>query len=184
MEDLKPEWRLFCQEYIFDWNGTRAYQAAYPDAKYDSASVNATKLLRNAKIQSYIEEIQKDLEKQAGLSRLKVLGELKKIAFTSIAHLHNTWITRKEFEELTEDQKDCISEIQTKIIPTKHGDIEEVKVKLFDKHKAIDQINKMLGYNEPDKVDLTSKGQKISEMSTEELIKRAEAAREIEQNKE
>jgi len=44
-----------------------------------------------------------------------VMEEHKKLAFSSIANLHNTWITRKEFEELTEDQKACISEITTQV---------------------------------------------------------------------
>lgn len=167
-EGLNESQRKFCQEYIFDWNGTRAYKVAYPSIQSENAAaVNATKLLRNAKVQDYIKEIQQDLEKQAGISRLKVLREHEKLAFSSIAHLHNTWIERKAFDQLTDDQKDCIAEIQTQIrkkTETEYSveeegfisvpiEVEFVKIKLYDKQKSLDAISKMLGYNEPEKIE-------------------------------
>lgn len=49
--------KRFADEYLKDCNATRAYKAAYPNVKKDSsASVCAAKLLRNAKVQSYIDE--------------------------------------------------------------------------------------------------------------------------------
>jgi len=170
MTDLKPEHKKFCEEYIYDWNATRAYKAAYPKVKTDnSAAVNAHQLLRKTKIKEYLEDIQKDLEKQANISRLQVIREYQKIAFSSIAHLHNTWIERKEFEKLTEDQKACISEIDVKVLKKNIGDssspeivdVEHIKIKLYDKQKALESINKMLGYNSADKIDVTSQGEKV-----------------------
>lgn len=173
MAELTEKQKAFCREYIFDWNGTRAYKAAYPDVKSDDvAGAAASRLLGNVKITEYIEQIQKDLEKLAGLSRLKVINEFRKIGFSSIAHLHNTWMERKEFEDLTDEQRECIQEIETKVVKQKNytlsspgdpvfDDLEYVKVKLYDKNKALENINKMLGYNEPDKLDLTSLGKEL-----------------------
>lgn len=49
--------QMFADEYLIDCNATRAYKAAYPNVKKDSvASVNASKLLRNAKVKTYIDE--------------------------------------------------------------------------------------------------------------------------------
>lgn len=49
--------QMFADEYLIDFNATRAYKAAYPNVKKDSvASVNASKLLRNAKVKTYIDE--------------------------------------------------------------------------------------------------------------------------------
>lgn len=49
--------RKFCDEYLIDCNATRAYRKAYPNVKKDSsAAVCATKLLRIAKVQEYINE--------------------------------------------------------------------------------------------------------------------------------
>lgn len=142
--DLKPEHLVFLQHYTYDWGATRAYQKAYPNVSYQVAGANATRLLKDAKIQLAIKLFQNDLERTVGISKQMVLREEMKIAFSSIAHLHNTWIDRKSFEELTEDQKACIQEIDTKV--TTNG--VQVKVKLYDKQKSLEAIRRMLGYNE------------------------------------
>lgn len=49
--------KKFADEWLIDMNGTRAYKAAYPSIKKDTtASVNANRLLRNAKVKAYIDE--------------------------------------------------------------------------------------------------------------------------------
>ena len=166
MSELTEKQKIFCREYIYDWNGTRAYKVAYPGVKNDLvAAVNANRLLRKANISEYIEFIQKDLAKLSGISRLKVINEFRKIGFSSIANLHNTWIERKEFEQLTDEQREAIQEIETKVVKQKNiiasipdcpvfDDVEYVKIRLFDKNKALENINKMLGYNEAEKIRL------------------------------
>ena len=66
-------------------------------------------------IQSRIQHMKDNLAETAGITALMIASEHAKIAFSSIAHLHNTWISLKEFETLTEDQKTCIQEISTKV---------------------------------------------------------------------
>ena len=186
--------RIFCQEYIFEWNATKAYRAAYVSVTNDnSAAASASALLRNPKIQKYVSDIQNDLEKTCGISKVKILFEHKKLAFSSIASLHNTWISRKEFETLTEDQKACISEIDTKIKTEfeydpdnpkekKPIEVEYVKIKLYDKQKALDSITKMLGYEAPSKSELTGKDGKplippariLTKKEAKELLNRLE----------
>ena len=176
---LTPKQKKFCQSYIYDWNGTRSYLAAYPKTKNAHvASVLAVRMLAKDSIKQYIEEIQKDLEKLAGISRMQVLNEHRKLAFSSIAHLHNTWITRKDFEELTDDQKACISEISTSIRKVADMDnvidVEYVKIKLYDKQKALDSISKMLGYEAAGKLEVTGKDGKdlITKISDDDLDRR------------
>ena len=49
--------KRFCDEYLIDCNATRAYKVAYPNVKKDEvASVNGSKLLRNTKVKTYIDE--------------------------------------------------------------------------------------------------------------------------------
>lgn len=156
---LTDKERIFCHEYIIDWNGARAARVAgySEDSAKDIAYQNSTKLY----IKQYIEFIKDDIEKEAGITKLRQLNELAKIAYSSIAHLHNTWIELKEFESLTEDQKQSIESIDTKTEskqvydPASNSkenvDVKYVKIKLYSKLNAIDQINKMLGYNAPEK---------------------------------
>lgn len=162
-EELTGKQRRFCEEYIYDFNGTRAAIAAgYSE---NAAAEIAYENLRKPHIQAYIKELQSDLEKTSGVSRLKVLREHEKIAFSSIAHLHETWIKRKDFDKLTPEQKDCIAEISTQIKTSRNsdGEMEEfefVKVRLYDKQKALDSISKMLGFDAPEKVEHDIKGLK------------------------
>lgn len=48
--------KRFCDEYLIDLNGTRAYKAAYPSVKSDhTATVNAGRLLTNADVRAYLD---------------------------------------------------------------------------------------------------------------------------------
>lgn len=49
--------RKFCDEYLIDLNATRAYKLAYPNVKSESAAMSgASRLLRNVKVKTYIDE--------------------------------------------------------------------------------------------------------------------------------
>jgi len=167
--DLTEKQKLFCHYYIENWNASEsARRAGYSES---SAGSIGSENLQKPEIKAYIEDIQKDLEKMAGLSKLKVLNEHKKVAFSSIAHLHKNWIDLEEFENIPEDQKQCIKKIDRKVTykpiydedsdTTKSYMVEQVKIELYDKLKSLDSISKMLGYDAPQKVDLTSDGDKI-----------------------
>jgi len=165
---LTKKEHIFCHQYIIDWNGSRAARAAgYSE---NSCRQIADQNLSKLHIQQYIGFIKNNIEQEAGISKLMVVNELKKIVFTSIAYMHNTWIERKEFDELTDEQKASIESIESKIQKKYNGDkddpqivdVEYVKIKLFSKVHATEQLNKMLGYNLPEKVDVTSNGKDIN----------------------
>lgn len=49
--------RKFCDEYLIDLNATRAYKSAYPHVKSEGAAMSgASRLLRNVKVKTYIDE--------------------------------------------------------------------------------------------------------------------------------
>ena len=160
MGKLTQKQKLFCEQYIIDWNGTRAAIAAGYSPK--TAKQIATENLSKPYLQAYISDVQDNLEKLLKISRAKVLAEHMKLAFSSVAHLHNTWIERKEFDELTLEQKDCIQEISTKVLKTlideTPTEVEYVKIKLYDKQKSLDSISKMLGYDAPIKQAIVHSG--------------------------
>lgn len=169
-KELTESQKKFCLEWIFDFNGTRAYSKAYPEASIESCNAAASRLLANVNIKAYCKELQDNLAETSGISRLKVIREHEKLAFSSIAHLHDTWITRKAFEDLTEDQKSCIASIETQLKTSRgvDGTLEEnefIKIKLYDKQKALDSITKMLGFDS---------AQKIAIQTTNEVIKLAD----------
>lgn len=60
-DEMTDKQRKFCDEYLIDLNATRAYKLAYPNVKSESAATSgASRLLRNVKVQEYIN---KQLEK-------------------------------------------------------------------------------------------------------------------------
>src|ERR1035437_3704136 len=134
-EELNEKQKKFCHSYIIDWNTTRSYKKAYGEMEDNSAAVSGYNLLRNTKVKQYINFIKNNLEEESGITKLRNLNELAKIAFSSIAHLHNTWIERKDFELLTDDQKSAIETIDTKIVTTNYDEstkeVEYVKISLY-----------------------------------------------------
>lgn len=80
-ELLTTKQLLFCNEYLKDFNGTRAYKESFKTDNDNLAWVEAHKLLRNPKIAEYIDENkQKIVEKQLVtvdwvIEKLKLIAE-------------------------------------------------------------------------------------------------------------
>lgn len=157
---LTEKQKKFCREYIFDFNASRAARVAgYSE---DTAGQMGYENLKKPEIKAYIAELQENMAETSGISRLMVLEEHKKLAFSSIAHMHNKWVELKEFDKLTDDQKSCIAEIQTQtrkvLVEDQITEIDFVKIKLYDKQKSLDSISKILGFESAKKIDHTTAG--------------------------
>lgn len=149
----------FCSRYLECGNASEAYRYAYDCSNMSNNAVwNASSiLLDNPKVTQRIKELQASFQKRTEITKERVLNELVKIGFSSIAYMHNSWIDRVEFDQLTDDQKACIKSIQTKVEKRSYDDevrnVEMVKIELYDKLAALNSINKMLGFDAPAKVD-------------------------------
>lgn len=166
--------KRFCKEYVIDFNGRQAAIRAGYSSK--SASVIATELLTKPNIKGYIKDIHNQTADSLQITHEMLTKEWSKMAFSSIAHLHNTWIELKEFDELKQsnpDIMDCIQEISTKIekrvVNKELIGIEYVRLKLYDKQKALENLGKHIGYygadneqkKEPSNITLIYKGKEI-----------------------
>lgn len=154
---LSDKQRLWCHEYIVDWNATRAAKVAKYSEK--TAYIIGHENTKKPKLVEYCKRISEDIEKEAGLSKLRVINEYMKMAFSSIAHLHDSWVDKKVFEELTDDQKACIQEIQTqtRTMQVEGGsdiDVDFVKIKLYSKQNALDSLKKIMGYDAVEKKEI------------------------------
>lgn len=161
----------FCDKYIECGNASEAYRFAYSCSRMKPESVNnkSYELLTKVEIRSRVSELQKESRAQTEVTRERILAEHSKIAFSSIAHLHKTWIERVEFEELTADQKASIKSIATKLEKRKNAfgdfvDVEFVKIELYDKQKALDSLTKMLGYDAPTQIEVKGREPLIVEV--------------------
>lgn len=171
----------FCYEYCIDYNATQAaIRSGY--SKRTARSIGCENLTK-PHIQEKIRKMKMNLSETSGISALKVINEHAKIAFSSMAHLHNTWIKRTEFELLSDAQKACISEIDTKL-RTEYVDspsgkkipmrVASVRIKLYDKQKALDSISNILGFNAAIRSELNGKIEfgKLTESQIDEIITR------------
>lgn len=154
---LTDKQERFCYEYCIDFNATQAaIRSGYSErTAKEIGSENLTK----PNIQTRIKEMQANLSTTAGISALKVINEHAKIAFSGISKLKDGWMTLRDFESLTEDEKACIQEVQTKEARKADGNdgivIEAwVKIKLYDKQKSLDSIANLLGFNAPTKQEV------------------------------
>ena len=174
LKKLTKSQERFCKEYCWDFNAARSYRVAYPECSEEAAGVCGHKLLKKANIQARIKYLQANLAETSGISKEMVLNEYRKMAFHSFDNLlDGNWIKRKDFDKLTADQKACIESVEynatRKKITSKDPNqkdkievtVEWLKIKLYDKNKALENINKMLGFNSPDKLEVKAEGTTI-----------------------
>lgn len=70
----------FADEYIISGNATESYKKAYPSVKKDStANTNASRMLRNAKVKSYIDDRLKEIESEKTASIKEVMEYLSSV---------------------------------------------------------------------------------------------------------
>ena len=154
----------FCNFYLESGNASEAYRRAYNCERMKEKQIweESSKLLANPKVSQRVKELKEEVKSISDITKERLIRELANMAFSSIADMQNTWIERKDFDKLSSAQKSSIKNISTKVVKKNVGtkddpdfvDVEFVKIELYDKIKAIEVLNKMLGYNEAEKVDV------------------------------
>jgi phage terminase small subunit len=135
--------KRFCDEYLIDFNATRAYKAAYKNCRKDeTANVNGSKLLRNTKVQEYIAEKQQEMQERNKITQDTIIQELAKIALFNIKDIYNEDGTLKKVTELDDDTAKAISGVK---ILQKAGAMKIILSKTNDKTKALELLGKHLG---------------------------------------
>lgn len=164
---------IFCNEYIKDFNGARAYKVAYPNCKKDSsARANASELLTKTNIQEYITKLKEDLKEKTQITQEKVLNEISKIAFADIRKLYNDNGGLKSIQDLDDTTAGAIISVESLEEFEGYGDDREQigytkKIKMADKTKALDMLGRYFGMfkdkvevnqDKPFEVNITVKG--------------------------
>lgn len=177
MEELKKQHKIFVDEYLIDFNASRAYRVAFPRVKKDStARTNGSKLLTITNIQNYISKRMHDREIRTEVTQDRVVNELAAIAFQNatdyakvveeqavfvsdegkVSFLMNEDGTPRminnvrltESDHLTIDQKKAIAGIKK----GRNG----IEVASLDKLKALELLGRHLGMF-TDKTELSGK---------------------------
>lgn len=158
-ETLTDRQMLFCMEYInCRFNGTEAAKkAGYSE---NTANEQAARLLANVSIQKFIQELKNDLGKRVGITAEMIAVEMGKVAFSNIGNMMTVDGGIKQIAVMDEKDSAVISSLE--VFEEKARDTGDVigftkKLKLYDKLKALSDLNVMLGYNKPMKVAGTDK---------------------------
>jgi len=140
--------QIFVREYVRDGNGTRAAIAAGYSQK--AASVAASRLLRNAKVQQELAKLQKTLCERLEISAEKVLQGIAQLAFFDPRKFFNADGSLKSVVELDDTSAMALQAFdQEKLF--KHfakGQAEEVgtvsKIKLADRGLNLERLGRHL----------------------------------------
>lgn len=154
--------KRFCDEYLIDFNATRAYKVAYPSCKKDeTASSAGSRMLGNVKVKEYIEKRQKDAQKRTEVTQDKVIQELAAIAFsnaTEFASVKGNRVKIRNTEDLGENVKKAIVGIKK----GKNG----IEIKTADKTQALELLGRHLGiFKENLNIDIKEKEEKKNAIS-------------------
>lgn len=162
--------RIFCKNYVQHWNAARAVR----EAGYDThvPNVIAIDVLKSANVQAYLDEIRSHLEEISSVNAVRNIMELAKLAYGNISDLHENWEDVKDWEDLSEGAKAMISELKVTKQFLKGDDeggyLKTLQIKTHDKVRALSELNKMMGYNEPSKIQLTGPKQIVGMIITED----------------
>jgi phage terminase small subunit len=138
-DGLTGKQRAFVAEYLVDLNGRQAaIRAGYAA---DSAAVEASRLLRNAKVADAIDAA---MATRAGVTRTFIIDELAKIARANAGDFFE-WgpkgVTVKASADLDEEQRGVVAEVSQTV--TQHGG--SIRVKLSDRQAALEKLGRALG---------------------------------------
>ena len=73
--------RRFLEEYIKDYNATRAYMRAQPNVDYDNAKAIAYQILKKPEAHAYLDQLEKEKFQELRINAEHIATELAKIAF-------------------------------------------------------------------------------------------------------
>lgn len=142
---LTEKKKIFCDEYLVDLNGTRAYKIAYPNIKNDNtAAAAASRLMKEPEVAAYIEKRMQDRQKRTEITQDWVLEELRKIASVNGTDFARVIIKDGypdveliPTDELSEEKRSAISAIKQ----GKYG----ISIESYDKVKALELLGRHLG---------------------------------------
>lgn len=155
-ESLAPKHQLFVKQYIIcNGKGGPAYRQVYTVKDIFTASVNANRLLKNAKIKQAIDDEYKKIfkDKDSEIEKSKTYKLLHSISDTDIDEvidLENGTLTVKDLSEIPRSAIPAIQSIKRHKKETAYGTDDMLEIKMHDKLKAIELRAKLQGMLEKD----------------------------------
>lgn len=148
-----------------DHNGAQAaIRAGYSE---NGARTEAARLLKLPEVIERVEELERETAESLKITREKVLLRLADIAFFDPRKMYRDDGRLLPIHKMDADVAAGVAGFEEEEIFEEAGTLK--KVKLRDTKSALDSIAKMLGFNAPEKVDHTSKGESLVNAGIEKL---------------
>lgn len=133
--------------FVNGWNGTKAYQKFYPDAKEDTGATEFLRILRIPKIEEYIRSKKKSALESLKTSHEALLKELENWAYSDITETLELEVS--QVKELPPEVRRLITSFKKS--ETRFGKNNEnikttVELKFVSKEKAMEMIHKHVGF--------------------------------------
>lgn len=139
----------FVAEYLVDFNGTRAYMAAHPGAKENSARTEAWRMLTKPDIQAAIADSARRTASKMELTQERVYRETARIAFFDPRKLFKADGSPLQITELDDDTAGAIAGLEVLEAYEGAGEARKLvghvkKYKVADKNAALERAAKLL----------------------------------------
>lgn len=137
---LNQKQKRFAQEYVIDFNATKAAQRAGYSER--TAYSQGQRLLKHVEIQQKIQENIQKIANSTQITAERVLNELAKLAFYNPKDFYNSDGSLKDISDLTDEQAACINGLEIVDIPKRVAKLK--KIKIADKNAALDKLMRYL----------------------------------------
>ncbi|MEM9214064.1 MAG: terminase small subunit [Cyanobacteria bacterium P01_F01_bin.150] len=147
-KNLTPKQKRFCEEYLIDLNATQAYFRAGYKGKGSTATTNANRMLTNADIEEYIQELRAAQQERTEITADRVIQEVAYIAFarkSNIATVKNSVVEIKDSDQWDEAEKAGVDSIKIRQIISEDREVFDTDVKMHNKTKALELLMKHMG---------------------------------------
>ena len=151
---LTEKQRAFARYCFSGMSQREAYRKAFPNKKLKDAScdVQASRLLKNVKVQEYLEELRQQAQSDAVLTKRARMEWLSRVVTTA--------------PNAVDGESDLCQEMTT----SEFG----VKCRMPDKLRAVQELNKMDGAYTPEEVKVTTEwsfSSLLKELKSRELVR-------------
>lgn len=148
-ESTYKKYRLVIDEWFANgFNGTKAYQSVYTTANNDTSAVEFNRIISLPKIDEYVKKKEIQSKKILETSHERVLQELRNWAYSDITTTIS--LTPEEVKELPVEIRRLITKYKTTTKTYTDNDKVQtetvVELWFVDKTKALDMINKHIGF--------------------------------------
>lgn len=145
---------IFCLEYLRTFNKTKAYHKARPDVTYGSASVEGSRMFGKPKIQQRLAELKSAKQEQLFIEGTDIDEQWARQAFADVSDFvefgTETVASIDDEGNFREDIKNFVrfkdaSEVDGSLIQEIKMGRDGPVIKLYDKQKAMQELQKRLG---------------------------------------